>query len=275
MEIKNMKIIQTEFELQNFLRIIYKNEASKGKYSKIFQEAQSFVSKLEILTVLEGLRKCAWQTIAEEQQLEYVKRLAKLGLITLPVRFSKRFEGFAHRFEEAKAGERRNLSIIISKNIYDALEFEEAYWQGDHIKQGEMLGFPECCARFFSEVWAQGYFDPIWQIAKRSEIIKKNKKKLVVRFHPLSNPLLRYVGIRFSFHIPCSFNCAQSVELASRIERIARRANNELVDEFMRLLSKELSWSVNHGIAVVRDKEFLIIYNSVPTSELYEVELKS
>jgi len=191
----------------------------------------------------------------------FEKRCAEIDLVTLAVRYSAPFKGFAHKFHPAKGVDNNtNVPIIFAKELKDALNYRNAYEAGNHDAQGEFLGFPDCCRRFFNKAWP-GYYDPIWQI--------KNRDK----FHPYSNPLLRYVGLRISFHIPCSFHCDKTIELALQRMRLAREINSDLAKLLEALLSMPMSWDVKNGIAVIRTPIFYIITSSVPTTERHLVEI--
>jgi hypothetical protein len=320
------------------------------------------VSELEVSSVARGHRPCAWQTIAEDQFPRFAAAWAEMGLISLPILRVRNFTGFAHRHEKPQPGERANVCVIVARTLKDALRFKAANASGDNDTQGELLGFPKCCRTFFSDAWAGGYYDPIWQIAENT--VKKEEEKnekihkafresggccewmnknghddcwhtdgtchvdghadshhdvyvdsphcdtppqsecfegdktiwqmregiissRIEHFegkkiklwgsdvHPFANPLLRYAGIRVGFHLPCAFDCQETIAVAAERMDLAKETDPNLADILHGLLSMPMSWDVYHGIAVVRTPIFYLIVPSVPVAERHVVEVVS
>ena len=66
------------------------------------------------------------------------------------------------------------------------------------------------------------------------------------------NILLRWVGPRIVFHLPCSFDCRPTVELADKFTQIARDAGfHQEMDWLEEMLSWHVEWSALNGIAEI------------------------
>jgi hypothetical protein len=199
----------------------------------------------------------------------FAERCAKKGLVVLPVQWIGDFEGFIHYTPQGDS----SVYCIVARKVEEAIKFREAFAAGDHEAQGEMLGFPKCCREAFARNWADGLFDPIWQSACSDYPLAMPEENRVRRIaaHPYSNPLLRYVGLRVGFHIPHSFNCAETV--ASGIERLALAKDRDLVKLLEALLSMPMEASLLFGILTVRTPIFYLITYSVPTADEYRISI--
>jgi len=266
---RKMKLIK-DFKMQPFTRTAWVSAVARDKWAGVIQECSLLVNELEIESVAAGQRPCAWSTIKRENLPDFIKCCAEKGLIVLPVRWVGSFDGFIHYTPQGDAG----AYCIIARDLKNAMTFREAFDRGDHAGQGEMLGFPKCCRDAFTKNWKAGYFDPIWQSAISRyplEMPEINRLHIIDDAHPYSNPLLRYVGLRVGFHIPCSFICAATI--AAGTERLSLAKDKDLVKLLEALLSMPMRAELLHGILVVRTPIFYIIQYSVPTEEKYSIEV--
>jgi len=257
-----------DLSIPAFSRIVWTSESARLKYEKLIQKSSSLIQELEVLSVAAGHRKCAWQNVDEDIFNFRAIELLSMGLAVLPVKKVGKTDGFAHYHLPPSKDGKNNVCFIVAQKYTDALDFRRGFEEGDHEKQGYYLGFPECCRKFFSEHWKAGYIDPIWQAAENSEIIEKESRRRKIKKHPLSNPMLRYVGIRVCFHIPCSFHCEETIRLSR--ERLLLTENS--LDEFVRLLDMPMSWDVIAGTAVIRTPIFYVVTSSVTSIQRYIVE---
>lgn len=268
-----MKLIKP-FNTNSFARIVWVNEAARAKWESVIRNVSKFVQILEIESVVEGQRKASWQTISEVESPNCVGEWAKKGLVALPVTRVGNFSGFAHHHPPAtdKAG---SMCYAVAKDLSTCLELKEAFGKGDHKVQGNLLGFPDCCSTFFEKEWAEGYFDPMWQSACNTSKVKLNDCHATISdYHPFSNSLLRYIGVRIGFHIPCSFNCSATVTIAEERLALGECVDRDLVMLLLALVNLPMTWDVLHGICVVKTPIFYIIAQSVPTIERHTVTVE-
>ncbi len=83
---------------------------------------------------------------------------------------------------------------------------------------GSLLGYPECCRRFFEQVWVkQRLPDTTWAMAANTitpagavVVIKASETRL-------ANLLWRWLGVHAVTHLPCRFDCSPSVQLGEQL----------------------------------------------------------
>ena len=270
----NMKLIPG-LDLPPSCRTTWVSEEARKVWASVLPRVSSMVSELEVSSVAKGHRPCAWQTIAEDQFPRLAAVWAEMGLVSLPILRVRNFTGFAHRHEKPRAGEQANVCVIIAGSLKDALRFKAANASGDNDVQGELLGFPKCCRKFFDDAWAGGFFDPVWQAAMNTNHDIVGERHIRVQGHPFANPILRYAGLRVGFHLPCAFDCRETIKVAIERMTLADQVDARLADILQGLLSMPMSWDVYHGIAVVRTPIFYLIVPSVPAAERHVVEVVS
>jgi hypothetical protein len=153
-------------------------------------------------------------------------------MIVSPVQFVGNWEGFAHY---SPKGDSSVYCLIVQAGLESAKvinEYRKAFSTGDNKTQGKLLGFPTCCCDAFAEYWAAGIFDPV-------AVIPADKVS------PYSNPALRYIGVRFGFHISCSFSCEATIRNSTARAALMPDNLHKLACD---LLSMPLNWSALHGL---------------------------
>lgn len=267
-----MELIEKGY-VPSFHRIVWTSLSAKANWEQSISDIAEEVQRIEIASVQEGHRSCATITFRPEDLAKYQKEYPELIFSVL--RNAKIFKGFAHRFHDPEPGKPFMVHCVVTKEASLMKDFREAHESGDHITQGALLGFPVCCAKFFTQVWADGYVDPIWQIAENHpglvDDIDSVHRKTLTNVHPYSNPLLRYIGVRAGFHFPCTFHCNRTIVTAKKRMLLM---NPDLRQIMEAMLSMSMSWNVLHGIAEIRTPLFWIITGSVSTIEKYEVHLQ-
>ena len=128
-------------------------------------------------------------------------------------------------------------------------QLAEAYAKSDWITVGRLLDYPECCIRFFQKYWVEeGWFDTTYPMGKGLPLSSAN------------NILLRWIGVRLVSHLPCSFNCFETMRIGDRNIQLARQLQcNEEVDHLIEMLSWPVEWTSLHGIAIITTPIFKII----------------
>jgi hypothetical protein len=266
---REVKLIEG-FKMTPFTRTAWVSSAARDTWAKAIRDCSQMVQELEVESVAAGQRPCSWQTMRREALPGFAERCAKKGLVVLPVQWIGDFEGFIHYTPQGDS----SVYCIVARKVEEAIKFREAFAAGDHEAQGEMLGFPKCCREAFTANWKAGVFDPIWQAAEAGSLGAIKDGVILSKIedaHPYSNPLLRYVGLRVGFHIPHSFNCAETV--ASGIERLALAKDRDLVKLLEALLSMPMEASLLFGILTVRTPIFYLITYSVPTADEYRISI--
>lgn len=73
----------------------------------------------------------------------------------------------------------------------------------DHYKFGRLLGYPECCRNFFAEHNDWNRDNTLYQSYRRTRTPSY-----------LCNSLLKHGGLSYAVHMPCSFDCPESMSIA-------------------------------------------------------------
>jgi hypothetical protein len=261
-----------------FTRVIWTSAAAKSRWADVLKRASNLTSRLEVESVIAGQRPVTWQTISEESAPETMMRWADDGLIGIPIKRVGKFEGFAHRHTPTAEGRTGNLCIAVARTMTDAQAFKAAFLANDSVRQGELLGYPLCCGRFFQENWAAGYIDPIWQAAMNTAentlLHPADNRIRISGPAPFSNAMLRYAGLRLGFHIPHSFDCEESYKVNMERLKLGEKFDAPLMADILNLLRMPMSWDCYHGVAIVRTPIFYIEVGSMMTAERYIVEVE-
>lgn len=274
-----MKLL--DFNVPPFVRINYASAEIKEKWEPKIRKAEKVYYALELQTVIHGIRRATTRHVRPEELDYFVRELARMGLYFLPIHRVGVYKGFAHTMPPVEDGKPYTFYGVVAKRLEDAELFYDCHKPGDakidHSTIGDLLGYPKCCQEFFNTVWASGYIDPVWQQAERlsDEYIKtKTETKIVVKdniYHELS-PMLRYIGVRFVPHIPCSLGCEHSAQMVKDWVQLARDLKLDGTDDLINLLHMPISWDALKGIAVIRTPLFKVTTNSVACYPKYVVE---
>ena len=267
-----MKLINN-LELKPFLRIVWANEKARHTWEKEIQRISQAVQESEIISVAKNQRLCAWHTSPVRQLPAMTKKIMDLGLSIFPIQLCGHWgQGFIHYTPPVRDDDPNpNVSVIICRKAIHAKQFQAAYNAGNHIIQGKLLGFPACCTKFYSEQWQAEYFDPIWQMTKSAV----NENVFQVDLYPNDYlwsclPILRYIGLRVGFHIPCSFDCKNTKLIA--VERFFI-IDNDIQILLESILRMPMQWQVYRGIATIKTPIFTVITQSVPSQDKYTINL--
>jgi 2-polyprenyl-3-methyl-5-hydroxy-6-metoxy-1,4-benzoquinol methylase len=129
-----------------------------------------------------------------------------------------------------------------------APRWHDAWRKRDDLAMGDLLGFPACCQEFFQRVWVDAArVDTTWCMTGTP---LENPARLFST-PAEANILLRWIGVRPVFHLPCSFFCAETIMLARRIRAVAD-ARHLSLDVAYDMLNWPVEWSALHGIAEIR-----------------------
>jgi len=256
-----MELLQN-FDLDNFGRKVWLNQKAKEEWEPVLSDALCLLQDMEVESVVRGQRPCSWQTVEEKYYSKFQDEWEQKGLVSAIVRRVGGVQGFTNKHYPVREGEPAMVCCILSKNMDDLEAFRKAVEQEDDYTMGILLGYPECCCRFFVDVWLKGYHDPVWQAALNTSGSHKESRYIRVKSYELFNPALRFLSVRIAFHLPCSFDCQGTKKITEERLELARELNSPLIDKVVKLLRMPVSWDCYHGIALVRTP---IVYAVVPS----------
>lgn len=114
---------------------------------------------------------------------------------------------------------------------------------GAHEKLGTLLGYPTCCVDFFKRTWAKHQVDTTYDQYMSTGSADG----------PLeANMLWRWLGPRWVFHLPCSFQCKATIDMGAQHRQLALELGYvEEVAALNSILQWPVHWSAVNGIGVI------------------------
>lgn len=109
----------------------------------------------------------------------------------------------------------------------------------DHLRFGKILGYPGCCIDFFSR-----YND--WNRYSHPFEAFKNSRD----FSRYCNNFLMDASYSFIHHLPCSYDCPNTIELAGKVEKAMEEVEPGFAENMAEMLKKPL--------LVLNEKNFII-----------------
>lgn len=216
------------------------------------KEADNLFYEVEIESVAKGMRQVDIFHLFGNDYDTQLGKLADMGLVFLPIRRSKAYSGFSHRHFDTPTLDKDSMVFgAIAKDLQAAKKFKELEAKNDHIKMGELLGYPECCSRAFKE-YIKRSLDPVYEIALNTNHRKENDF-VVLDGIPFENIVhLRYFGFRVIPWLPCCFDCDISKEAAAEwIALFKRLDSTNIIEKVISLIKIPSTWSLYNAQIVV------------------------
>lgn len=260
-----------------FTRIIYNSPEDKESWEPKILRSSALHNKTEFEMVRMGYRRVATMHITPRTYEKDIEIIIRNKLVWLPIQRTKSYSGFSHKhFPTDSSDPNSSVYGVLAQTLEDAEAFRNAS-QGpntDHNIIGDLLGFPLCCRDFFNTVWMDGFFDPIWQAAERTEEAQKISDTHIVlkKIYPEAIQVFRYIGPRITSHLSCSFTCEESRNIGQKWIECMNIIDPEGFHDMMDILSLPWKWSVKWGIAIVTTPYFRVVTNSLPVKKEYIVE---
>lgn len=230
--------------MKDFVRVIPK----KGfeNWSEKLTKMGSLFHVAEYQTVKEEIRDAATLHVDQNNLQEIMGRLNRDELKFTPLRKSGYYQGFAHSHKAVESGDPFYWYGCLTRTQKDADIFKKADLAGDHNTIGRMLGFPECCRKYFSASFPNISYDPVW-VGREGELSG----------FPECNNMLRYFGARITSHLSCSPTCQKTKEIGKIWFEIMKKKDVKLAEELYGLLAGEMTWNSYHDVAQVDTPYFL------------------
>jgi len=251
-----------DFSLPNFFRMQWANDESRKIWEPRIAKISSAWQEIELA------KGAAIQFISIDNLIDYAKKLSKMGKIAFPVAKSGiSSSGYVSKSEPVKNNQFEYRVAAISPE--DIHKWANAK---DDREIGELLGYPQCCIDFFDKYWNQDkYIDLTWPMV----IDTPSNEVILQDVLPENNILLRWLGVRPVSHLPCSFYCAATREIAKDNIEAAGFGFKEEMKWMMELLSIPVNWSAIHGIGEVKTSLFRFCFNTDATGDKYSVSIVS
>jgi len=208
---------------------------------------------------------------------KWMKRIGEHNLHYRDVRYTEPYNGFSHKHypTDERDPERVTYAIVspdksVVEKMYEAETERNTHDKHDIV--GKFLGFPKCCRNFFLDDWVNGHIDPMYEVTCNTEDVTKvdgDPNHLRVEdAHPRTNVMWRYLSLAFITHIPCSWDCEHSKDVAQDRYRIM--VENGYQDEaecLFKWLKEPMVWSGWKGIAHIKNR---FVTGETSTSSYWE-----
>ncbi len=260
--------------LPDFTRYSWASDKARSVWEPRIQQTLNCWTEIEWKSVAEGIRACTLTVVSPEELLNQAPVKAKFGLTVLPLGMQG---ASAQPYSNTETAYQPGAPFVYRAVIgtpHNAAEFHEAYQSGNQDAIGQLLGYPDCCRNFFQRVWVdENHIDTTWSMAINTEGMEQDGLVCKVVGDNKANILLRWLGIRSVPHLPCSFDCASTVEQATRYLDYGRQLGFETEMAWLEeMLSWPVEWSALHGIAEIKTPVARIASCTDATAKKYVVQ---
>lgn len=254
------------FKLDEFIRLAWVSKAAETVWAPILTTLSNFYQQLERESVRAGLRLACIQNCDPLTFADSMVAWAKEGKVIVPIGRVKSTYDYQSATPQLKPSDSWVYRVVIG-DPGTAVEIAQAHDQKDWIMEGQWLGYPSCCTNFFQDWWVRkSWMDTTFPMAR-------DWKGGFV--HPANNILLRWLGVRWVSHLPCSFTCRATRKIGDTNLKLARELGfNWEADMMMEILSWPIEWSSLHGIAIITTPVFKIVTASDALPEKVSVQLQ-
>jgi len=90
----------------------------------------------------------------------------------------------------------------------------------DSLMYGYVLGYPQCCIKFFREFNNWRMHSYLYQAYKHT----------IAQPHYLCNPFLKDTSFAYIYHMPCNYRCLETIKLARKIRREIKKREPDYVN---------------------------------------------
>jgi uncharacterized protein len=255
--------------LGDFLRVLWVSDKARDVWEPRFVRIRKAWSEIEWLSVVRKVRPCAVTTADSEALVRRSAEWVGRGLTVLP--FSMADAGdcpYQNIVRRPQPGKPCAFRVVLG-TVENASAFLRAFTAHDDDHIGHLLGYPSCCRAFFRETWlTAGLTDTTWPMALGSATQRDGDRSVEVRGFWSLNMFWRWLGIRAVPHLPCSFACERSAEVAEELMNVARKEGYGTEIEWMKLiLSWPVEWTALHGIAEIKTPLLKVATNTDVTSQ--------
>jgi hypothetical protein len=248
-----------------------------------------------------GIRRAFITSKSPEEYPTYKKQLESDGLFCIVISRNKiNNNSFYGAVEEYSEGDPYVYRVAVCKTKDDAskwLETTDLTMNAETRDRlmGELLGYPPCCIDSFIKNWVvNNSIDPTFDQSKQTtgmEIQNRFVKSpmnpdqtIEETWHilmPSSVPfeastMLRWTGVRLVPHLPCSWECEHSLEMARNTYEFRHQSKfKEEIEAIHEMLQWPIEWSVMHGIAEIYTPCFRMFTRGDCAIEKYVVQKHS
>lgn len=265
-----------DFVLPEFFRHMWTSEAARAAWEPRMRAVSSAIRELEWLTVENDARPCGMAELSLEELASKAPDWVKRGLELIPLARDARTCSPCQLASLPYVPRSPSRYVMGFAKKQHARALTEAFKSGNNEAIGKLLGYPDCCIDFFLKVCVRlGHLDTTWPMAcAASDTLRTPDEVDTIRVPRPSpaNILLRGLGVRAVFHLPCGFGCAESLEVSERLIAVGRTEGFAQEMEWLcEMLRWPMEWSALHGIAEIKTPVLKCCLSTDATPTLYRV----
>ncbi len=259
-------------EIQPFVKIAWNDNATKNQYSDMLEKVKRLSFDAEYEMVKRGLRKANVYHMTPRNFDVEIEKITRDGLVFLPMVRSKSYNGFSHRHYPVNELDFNCFVYgVVAQNLETAQKFCDASKVGDHVTQGELLGYPKCCSEAFQKNWANGVLDPCFEAAINTNYSVRYQNKVLVEGDGLTNVMLRYFGVKVIPFFPCSYTCEEALKVADVWFDLMKSMDSDVAAVALDLLNQPLTWSLYKQIIYISTTRFKGIVNGYECADRKDI----
>lgn len=265
------------FSVPYFFRSMWTSDLARNQWEPRIRAIAAAISELQWRTVANDMRQCCIARVLSEQFEAKRHDFERHGLEVIPL--SREVRGgpeYQSRVRPYVPGEPFQICVALGKHGA-ARDLAEAVRCESDDEAGTLLGYPGCCiSSFLDDFRNSEYSDNTWSMARASvtglSMLEDEGRTIRIDKASLANILLRGMGVRAVFHLPCRFDCSKSIECAEGVIRSGRgegfRAEMEWLEE---ILNWPMEWNAMHGIAEIKTAVLKCSTSTAATAKAYRV----
>ena len=258
------------FTLPSFTRVTWVSDRARDVWKPRLDRIHQAWLEIEWQAVAAGLRRCCVLPASPEEFVAKGGLWARHGLSALPLALEGgETPNRAPKFEPGKPFVFR----LVLGTPTDVAAFQCAWERDDQRAIGTLLGYPPCCYEFFRRVWVdEDLDDTTWPMAVGGAARGEDSGVVDVSGPLEANILWRWLGVRAVSHLPCRFDCQETVKVARDLLALGRKTGFvEEMDWLTSILRWPVEWSALHGIAEIKTPVLKIITQTDATARKYVV----
>ena len=264
------------FRLPDFCRLSWASDEAQRVWGGRIQSIVAAWNELEWISVHEGVRECCFVFATPLEFIDRGNCWAAHGLNALPLEMQGIPRGgYSSTAVSWKDGQPFQFRFVVGRPE-SVVQFREAALEGDDQAMGKLLGYPKCCREFFKGFWVdRGLVDTTWPMAMNTKGASVRERCIDANaMPPQSNILWRWMGIRAVSHLPCSFDCQPTINLANDLIALGRESGfAEEMGWLMEILQWPIEWSALHGIAEIKTPVLRVSARTDASAHKYIVRL--
>ena len=212
------------------------------------------------LQLILNIRKVGFFEMAKEKDITLVDELRKHFGLNYMIKHIKYVDTYRVTIDNNSNSDDSLYEIYIGLKKEDVIKAFENYPSNKLIKTplgenvitaGEIFGYPKCCIEHFHKLEKLKVSKIIFDSYKKSKSFEFNRYLNII-----------WIGQRYISHIPCTFNCTESIKFAEKVKEYSD--GSELTGDFIYFYDnntikinsthKEGNLILYHGASVIKNK---------------------